>query len=144
MLGDVVTEVTVGCGPAGELRYPAYPERDRRWRFPGVGEFQCYDAYMRRSLRKAAEAANKPDWYAPARALNVHSTQRPIALRFSAFTVGQRFRPLASFTSCCRACRYLAQHCLSRPCACALLSSFLARLSCSCHFLRASQLVKRH
>lgn len=30
-------------GPAGELRYPAYPEGDGRWRFPGTGEFQCYD-----------------------------------------------------------------------------------------------------
>ena len=33
-------------GPAGELRYPAYPEGDGRWRFPGVGEFQCCDKYM--------------------------------------------------------------------------------------------------
>jgi hypothetical protein len=33
-------------GPAGELRYPSYPEGDGRWRFPGVGEYQCYDKYM--------------------------------------------------------------------------------------------------
>jgi hypothetical protein len=44
--GTVITEVTVGMGPAGELRYPAYPEGDGRWRFPGVGEYQCYDKYM--------------------------------------------------------------------------------------------------
>ena len=43
MLGNVVTEVTVGMGPAGELRYPSYPEGDGRWRFPGIGQFQCYD-----------------------------------------------------------------------------------------------------
>lgn len=43
LLGDIVTEVTVGLGPAGELRYPSYPEGDGRWRFPGIGEFQCYD-----------------------------------------------------------------------------------------------------
>ena len=43
MLGGVVTEVTVGMGPAGELRYPSYPEGDGRWRFPGIGQFQCYD-----------------------------------------------------------------------------------------------------
>ncbi len=43
MLGSVVTEVTVGMGPAGELRYPSYPEGDGRWRFPGIGQFQCYD-----------------------------------------------------------------------------------------------------
>ena len=43
LLGGVVTEVTLGMGPAGELRYPAYPEGDGRWRFPGIGQFQCYD-----------------------------------------------------------------------------------------------------
>ena len=43
MLGSVVSEVTVGMGPAGELRYPSYPEGDGRWRFPGIGQFQCYD-----------------------------------------------------------------------------------------------------
>lgn len=46
MFGDTITEITVGMGPAGELRYPAYPEGDGRWRFPGVGEFQCYDSYL--------------------------------------------------------------------------------------------------
>jgi len=30
-------------GPAGELRYPSYPEGNNLWRFPGIGEFQCYD-----------------------------------------------------------------------------------------------------
>jgi beta-amylase len=63
MMGDVVTEITVGMGPAGELRYPAYPEGDRRWRFPGVGEFQCYDRYMLSSLRAAADDIGEPDWY---------------------------------------------------------------------------------
>lgn len=60
--GEVVTEVVVGMGPAGELRYPSYPEGDRRWRFPGVGEFQCYDSYMLASLKKAAVAAGHPEW----------------------------------------------------------------------------------
>lgn len=46
MLGSVVTEVTVGMGPAGELRYPSYPEGDGRWRFPGIGQFQCYDKWV--------------------------------------------------------------------------------------------------
>lgn len=35
----VVTEIEVGLGPAGELRYPSYPET-HGWRFPGIGEFQ--------------------------------------------------------------------------------------------------------
>lgn len=60
--GSVVTEITVGLGPAGELRYPAYPEGDGRWRFPGVGEFQCYDKYMLQDLERCAKAAGHPEW----------------------------------------------------------------------------------
>lgn len=62
--GTVITEVTVGMGPAGELRYPSYPEGDGRWRFPGVGEFQCYDRYMLEDLKRQAEAAGHPEWWA--------------------------------------------------------------------------------
>ena len=36
-------EIQVGMGPCGELRYPAYPESNGTWKFPGIGEFQCYD-----------------------------------------------------------------------------------------------------
>lgn len=60
--GTVITEVTVGMGPAGELRFPSYPEGDGRWRFPGVGEFQCYDRYMLEDLKRTAEAAGHPEW----------------------------------------------------------------------------------
>ncbi len=52
----------MGLGPAGELRYPSYPEGDGRWRFPGVGEVQCYDKYMLADLRTAAEAVGRPEW----------------------------------------------------------------------------------
>lgn len=62
LFGSVITEITVGLGPAGELRYPSYPEGDGRWRFPGVGEFQCYDKYMLADLAKAAEEAGHPEW----------------------------------------------------------------------------------
>jgi len=62
----VITEVTVGMGPAGELRYPSYPEGDGRWRFPGVGEFQCYDAYMLADLKREADLVGEPEWCAPA------------------------------------------------------------------------------
>lgn len=41
-LGTLIEEVVVGSGPCGELRYPSYVEANG-WRFPGVGEFQCYD-----------------------------------------------------------------------------------------------------
>lgn len=61
-LGNTVAEVAVGLGPAGELRYPSYPEGDGRWRFPGIGEFQCYDKYMLASLQACACAAGHPKW----------------------------------------------------------------------------------
>ncbi|EYU17858.1 hypothetical protein ABFS82_05G077200 [Erythranthe guttata] len=61
-LGEVVVEIQVGMGPCGELRYPSYPESNGTWRFPGIGEFQCYDKYMRASLAAAAEAIGKDDW----------------------------------------------------------------------------------
>lgn len=62
MFGDVISEITVGMGPAGELRFPSYPEGDGRWRFPGVGQFQCFDRYMLESLREAAAAVGRPEW----------------------------------------------------------------------------------
>ena len=55
--GETIVELTIGMGPAGELRYPSYPEGiDNGWRFPGIGEFTCYDNYMLDDLRRAAEA----------------------------------------------------------------------------------------
>lgn len=62
MLGKVIVEIQVGMGPCGELRYPSYPESNGTWRFPGIGEFQCYDKYMKASLRACAEAVGKGDW----------------------------------------------------------------------------------
>ncbi|CAL5184879.1 unnamed protein product [Lathyrus oleraceus] len=62
LLGDTIVEIQVGMGPAGELRYPSYPEQNGTWKFPGIGAFQCYDKYMLSSLKAAAEAANKRDW----------------------------------------------------------------------------------
>ncbi|CAL4932334.1 unnamed protein product [Urochloa decumbens] len=61
-LGNVIAEIQVGMGPCGELRYPSYPEANGTWRFPGIGEFQCYDKYMRASLEAAAVAAGHKEW----------------------------------------------------------------------------------
>ncbi|OIW10326.1 hypothetical protein TanjilG_28077 [Lupinus angustifolius] len=61
-LGSVIVEIQVGMGPCGELRYPSYPESNGTWKFPGIGEFQCYDKYMIASLASAAEAAGKKEW----------------------------------------------------------------------------------
>lgn len=62
LLGNTIVEIQVGMGPAGELRYPSYPEQNGTWRFPGIGAFQCYDKYMISSLKAAAEAIGKPEW----------------------------------------------------------------------------------
>ncbi|XP_021768081.1 beta-amylase 3, chloroplastic-like [Chenopodium quinoa] len=61
-LGKVIVEIQVGMGPCGELRYPSYPESNGTWRFPGIGEFQCYDKYMKASLQAAAEAFGQQEW----------------------------------------------------------------------------------
>lgn len=34
----VIIDIEVGLGPAGELRYPSYPQT-QGWVFPGIGEF---------------------------------------------------------------------------------------------------------
>ncbi|KAG5240729.1 hypothetical protein OIU77_011573 [Salix suchowensis] len=62
LLSDTIVEIQVGMGPAGELRFPSYPEQNGTWKFPGIGAFQCYDKYMLSSLKAAAEAAGKPEW----------------------------------------------------------------------------------
>lgn len=62
----VITELQVGLGPCGELRYPSYPAGGGGWVFPGIGEFVCHDAGMRASLAAAAAAAGRPpDWGVP-------------------------------------------------------------------------------
>ncbi|PIM98991.1 Beta-amylase [Handroanthus impetiginosus] len=62
LLGNTIVEIQVGMGPAGELRYPSYPEQNGTWKFPGIGAFQCYDKNMLSSLKAAAEAICKPEW----------------------------------------------------------------------------------
>ncbi|KAJ8450223.1 hypothetical protein Cgig2_033417 [Carnegiea gigantea] len=73
-----ISEIEVGLGPCGELRYPSYPAK-HGWRYPGIGEFQrpcnrdlchdsnarflqCYDKYLLKSLQKAAEARGHLSW----------------------------------------------------------------------------------
>lgn len=35
----VISEIEIGLGPCGELRYPSYPAK-HGWKYPGIGEFQ--------------------------------------------------------------------------------------------------------
>lgn len=57
----VISEIEIGLGPCGELRYPSYPAK-HSWRYPGIGEFQCYDKYLMKNLRRAAEVRGHSFW----------------------------------------------------------------------------------
>lgn len=37
----IISEIEVGLGPCGELRYPSYPAQ-HGWKYPGIGEFQVH------------------------------------------------------------------------------------------------------
>ncbi|KAF3335683.1 beta-amylase 7-like isoform X2 [Carex littledalei] len=57
----VISEIEVGLGPCGELRYPSY-RMEHGWRYPGIGEFQCYDRYLRKSFKIAAQERGHSFW----------------------------------------------------------------------------------
>ncbi|KAL0425992.1 UNVERIFIED_CONTAM: Beta-amylase 2, chloroplastic [Sesamum radiatum] len=57
----VITEIEIGLGPCGELRYPSYPAK-HDWKYPGIGEFQCYDKYLMKSFEKTTEARVNQFW----------------------------------------------------------------------------------
>ncbi|OWM88207.1 hypothetical protein CDL15_Pgr003619 [Punica granatum] len=57
----IISEIEIGLGPCGELRYPSYPAK-HGWEYPGIGEFQCYDQYLMKSLKRAAELRGHSFW----------------------------------------------------------------------------------
>ncbi|CAA7408625.1 unnamed protein product [Spirodela intermedia] len=63
-LGIIITEVQIGMGPGGDLRYPSCPsEKLMQPRSgPELGEFQCYDKYMLASLNACAQGVGKSAW----------------------------------------------------------------------------------
>jgi len=62
-IGSTITELQVGMGPAGELRYPAY--QLAHWSFCGVGAFQVWDDHALASFTSAASAAGHSEWNSP-------------------------------------------------------------------------------
>ena len=56
----VITEVEIGLGPAGELRYPSY--QLSHWTYPGCGEVQSYDDKLTAKLKADAMSAGKSDF----------------------------------------------------------------------------------
>ncbi|OVA11662.1 Glycoside hydrolase [Macleaya cordata] len=61
---ELLTDIEVGLGPAGELRYPSY-QQNLGWVFPGIGEFQCYDKYLKAEFEEAAALEGYPEWELP-------------------------------------------------------------------------------
>jgi beta-amylase len=57
----VISEIEIGAGPCGELRYPSY-QQTTGWSYPGCGLFQTYDSQFVSILEKAASEAGHPDW----------------------------------------------------------------------------------
>lgn len=63
-MGTLITEVMVGMGPSGQLRYPSY--QLGRWGYCGIGQFQAFDAHARAALAQAAADAQHPlSWGLP-------------------------------------------------------------------------------
>lgn len=61
---ELIIDIEVGLGPAGELRYPSYPQ-SQGWEYPGIGEFQCYDKYLKEDFKAAAARAGHSEWELP-------------------------------------------------------------------------------
>lgn len=57
----LISAVEIGLGASGELKYPSHSEKIG-WRYPGIGEFQCYDKYMQQNLRRAARVRGHSFW----------------------------------------------------------------------------------
>jgi len=62
-LGNTISELQVGMGPAGELRYPAY--QLSQWKFCGVGAFQAFDKHAMSDFKAAAQKAGHAEWNSP-------------------------------------------------------------------------------
>jgi beta-amylase len=60
----VISEIEVGMGPCGELRYPSY-QIPAQWQYPGCGSFQSYDDKLSSQASSAAGTAGHPGWGNP-------------------------------------------------------------------------------
>ncbi|KAL2620162.1 hypothetical protein R1flu_000367 [Riccia fluitans] len=56
-----ITEIEVGLGACGELRFPSYLE-SLGWKYPGIGEFPVFDKYVQKALNKAAVIRGHADF----------------------------------------------------------------------------------
>ncbi|XP_019156606.1 PREDICTED: beta-amylase 8-like [Ipomoea nil] len=86
----LISAVEIGLGASGELKYPSFSERNG-WRFPGIGEFQCYDKFLLQSLKYAAEKRGQPSWAMGPNYVGCYNS-RPHETRF--------FREKGDYNSC--------------------------------------------
>lgn len=56
----VIYSLEIGLGPAGEARFPSY--QLAYWDYPGCGEFQSYDAKLKKRLEDDAKATGHSEW----------------------------------------------------------------------------------
>ncbi|OVA04364.1 Glycoside hydrolase [Macleaya cordata] len=61
-IGTTITDIKMGLGPDGELRYPSQQHSQSSQILEGVGEFQCYDKHMLDHLKQHAQASGNPNW----------------------------------------------------------------------------------
>ncbi|MQM19244.1 hypothetical protein Taro_052245 [Colocasia esculenta] len=81
-LGSTITDVLVGLGPDGELKYPSMAPAKNRQQAAGVGEFQCYDKNMMSELKQLAEATGNHYWGLSGPHDAPHYNQSPEATNF--------------------------------------------------------------
>ncbi|KAL5701371.1 beta-amylase [Ranunculus cassubicifolius] len=60
-IGSTITDITIGLGPNGELRYPSCPTA-KLGEISGAGEFHCHDEYMLNSLKHHAQKTGNANW----------------------------------------------------------------------------------
>ncbi|XP_058077990.1 inactive beta-amylase 9-like [Magnolia sinica] len=60
-MGSTITDITVGLGPDGELRYPSFQQATGHQSM-GVGEFQCYDKHLLNHLKQQASSIGHSNW----------------------------------------------------------------------------------
>ncbi|PIA61617.1 hypothetical protein AQUCO_00300854v1 [Aquilegia coerulea] len=60
-MGSIITDISVGLGPKGELRYPSC-SLEKTGQISGVGEFQCYDKHMLNNLKQHAQETRNAKW----------------------------------------------------------------------------------
>ncbi|KAF5202931.1 Beta-amylase [Thalictrum thalictroides] len=60
-MGSTITDISVGLGPNGELRYPSC-SLEKTGQVAGAGEFHCYDKHTLNNLKQHAQETGNAKW----------------------------------------------------------------------------------